>query len=93
MTDDRDPPVTHETTVINTGGRSGGGGIIAIVALLVVVIVCLVIYFGGFLHRVERAADKVNLNVNVAVPKVELPDIHIDTNRNQAATANQSGGK
>lgn len=92
MTDERDPPVTHETTVINTGGR-GNGGAIAILALLVVVIVCLVIYFGGFLHRVEKAADKVNLNVNVAVPKVDLPDIHIDTGRNQAANANQSGGK
>lgn len=92
MTDDRDPPVTHETTVINTG-RGGGGGVIAIVALLVVVIVVLVIYFGGFLHKVERAADKVDVNVNVALPKVTLPDIHIDTNRNQAATANQSGGK
>jgi hypothetical protein len=93
MTDNREPPVTHETTVINTGGRGGGGGAIAILALLVVVVVCLVIYFGGFLHRVEKAADKVNLNVNVAVPKVDLPDIHIDTGRNQAATSNQSGGK
>lgn len=92
MSDD-DRPVTHETTVINTGRRGGGGGVIAVLALLVVVIVCLVIYFGGYLHRVERAADKVDVNVNVAVPKVTLPDIHIDTGRNQAATANQSGGK
>lgn len=87
-----DRPVVHETTVINTG-RRGGGGAIAILALLVVVIVALVIYFGGYLRHVEKAADKVDVNVNVAVPKVTLPDIHIDTGRDQAAPANQSGGK
>lgn len=88
-----DRPVVHETTVINTG-RRGGGGVVAVLALLVVVIVALVVYFGGYLHRVEKAADKVDVNVNVALPKVRLPDVRIDSpNRNQATAANQSGGK
>ena len=76
MTDRRpdDDPARHETTIIQTGERRGGGG--AIVALVVLAILALLafLFFGGYLGRV---ADKTDINVNVAAPKVELPDINI----------------
>ncbi len=69
-------PVERETTVIQTGERGGGGGAVAAVVALVVLALIAFLYFGGFL---DRAADKVDVDVNVAVPKVELPDVKIDT--------------
>ncbi len=87
--DERERPVEveRETTVINTGGGGGGGGG-TIVALLVLVVIAVAVFlfFGGYL---ERAADKVDVNVNVEAPKVELPDINIDTT--PAEPANKSG--
>ncbi len=80
MTDyDRDPePVreTERTTVIQTGSDRGGGGggvIVAIIAILAL-LVLLYLFFGGGLNR---AGDKVGVNVNVAAPKVDLPDVNI----------------
>lgn len=74
--DEDDRPVTHETTVINTGGDRGGGG--TIVALVVVALLALgaFLFFGGYL---QSAADDLNVNVNVEAPKVELPDVTIET--------------
>ncbi len=75
--DDNDRPVVErETTVINTGERSGGGGLIAVVVLLLIVGVGAFLFFGGYF---EKAADEVDVNVNVAAPDIELPDIKIDT--------------
>ena len=84
--DEEERPVTHETTVINTGDR-GGGGIVAVLVAIVIVGLALFLYFGGYLRHV---ADKTDINVNVSVPKVELPDIHIDTRPNQPATSQPS---
>jgi hypothetical protein len=89
--DEDERPVTRETTVINAGGGGGGGGMIAIIALLVLLIAGAVLYFGGYLGR---SANKTDVNVNVSLPKVELPDVHIGNDRSppppQPAT-NQSG--
>jgi hypothetical protein len=72
-----DRPVERETTVIHTegGGRSGGGAIAAILVILVIAVLAF-LFFGGYL---QRAADSTDINVNVAAPKIELPDIKIET--------------
>ena len=69
-------PVTHETTVINTGGGGGGGGTIVAVVVVLVLVVLAFVYFGGYL---QSAADDLDVNVNVAAPNVELPDVTIET--------------
>jgi hypothetical protein len=79
MTDyDRDPePVreTERTTVVQTGGdRGGGGGVIVAIVAILALLVLLYLFFGGGLNR---AGDKVGVNVNVAAPKVELPDVNV----------------
>jgi len=77
--DERERPVEveRETTIIQTGERGGGGGgTIAVVLVLLVVVVGLFLFFGGYL---QRAADEVDINVNVDAPKVELPDVKIET--------------
>lgn len=81
---DGDRPTRHETTVINTGESGGGGGIVAILVVIVIIGLAMFLYFGGYLRHV---ADKTDVNVNVAVPKVQLPDIHIDTHPNQPSNA------
>lgn len=75
MSDRRDDePVQRETTIIQTGERRGGGG--AIVALVVLFVLGLLafLYFGGYL---QRAAGRTDINVNVAAPNIELPDVQI----------------
>ncbi|HYN46909.1 MAG TPA: hypothetical protein VES64_09475 [Allosphingosinicella sp.] len=74
---ERPVEVERETTVINTGGGGGGGGgtIVAVVVLLVLVVLAFV-YFGGYLGR---AVDNTDINVNVDAPKIELPDVSIET--------------
>jgi hypothetical protein len=75
--DEEDRPVTRETTVINTGGdRGGGGGTIVALLVLAVIAIGAFLFFGGYL---QSAADDLDVNVNVAAPKVELPDIKIET--------------
>jgi len=71
------PQVVHETTVIEGGrGGGGGGGLIALVILVIVLGVAAFLYFNGYLGR---AADKADINVNVAAPKIDLPDINVTT--------------
>ena len=74
--DERPVEVERETTVINTGGGGGGGGTIVALLVLLVIAVAAFLFFGGYL---ERAADEVDINVNVEAPKIELPDIKIET--------------
>jgi len=75
--DEDNRPVERETTVIHTGGRDGGsGGAIAAILVILVIAVLAFLYFGGYL---QRAADQTDINVNVAAPKIELPDIKIET--------------
>jgi hypothetical protein len=88
--DESERPVTHETTVINTGERSGGGGMVAALVAIVIIGLALFLYFGGYLRHV---ADKADVNVNVTVPNVQLPDIHIDTHPNQPAASQNSNSQ
>ena len=78
MTDhDRDrEPVreTERTTIVQTGGRGGGGGVIVAIIAILALLVLLYLFFGGGLNR---AADEVGVNVNVAAPKIDLPDVNI----------------
>lgn len=69
------PRVERETTVIQTGERGGGGGLIVGLVLLIVIAIGAFLYFGGGL---ERAADKVDVDVNVAAPKIDVPDVDIN---------------
>jgi hypothetical protein len=68
--DERDEPVRHETTIINTGERSGGGGatlLAIIVALLVGVGAFL--YFGGYLGGGKADRD---ININIKAPDINI---------------------
>lgn len=82
------PRVERETTVITTGNGGGGGGAIVAVLVILVVAVLLFLYFGGYLNR---AADEVNLNVNVDAPKVEVPDIDVNLPPPSTEPTNKSG--
>ena len=86
MSDHRDPD-TRETTVIQTGERNGGGGgvIVGLVALLVIGAIAF-FFFGGYF---DRAVDKGDVNVNVAAPNIELPDVQVTPPASQPA--NKSG--
>jgi hypothetical protein len=75
--DEPERPVTHETTVINTGERRGGGGTLIAIVLLLVVVTLGFLYFGGYL---QRAASRTDVDV-----KVDLPDINIDRGNSQPA--------
>ena len=75
MTDPRDDePTRSETTIIQTGERSGGGGVIVALIVLLVIGVLAFFFLGGYF---DRAVDQGDINVNVAAPKVELPDVQI----------------
>ena len=70
-------PVERETVVVASGDRGGGsGGAIAAILVILVIAVLAFLYFGGYL---QRAADETNINVGVEAPKIELPDVHIET--------------
>jgi hypothetical protein len=74
MTDNRDPETRRETTIIQTGERRGGSGaIVGVVALLIVGLLAF-LFFSGALGR---AVDKGDVNVNVAAPNIELPDVEV----------------
>ena len=89
IVDEPAPRVERETTVIQTGdGGGGGGGVILAVVLLVIIAIGAFLYFGGGL---ERTADKVDLDVNVAAPKVDLPDIDIDVPEQKSPPAEGNG--
>lgn len=68
-------PAERETVIVDSGSRGGGGGTIAAILVVLVIAVLAFLFFGGYFGR---AVDKGDINVNVALPKVELPDIHID---------------
>ena len=55
-------------------------GLLAVVVLLVLAVGAF-LYLGGYL---QRAADEVDVNVNVEAPNVELPDIKIETPKSRA---------
>jgi hypothetical protein len=76
---DREPiRETERTTVVTTGGdRGGGGGVLIAVVLIIAVLGLLFILFGG---NFNKAADKVGVNVDVALPKTELKVPDIDVN-------------
>ena len=63
------------TTVVQTdgGGRGGGGVLIAVILILVLLAVLYFLFSGSF----NRAADNVGVNVNVATPKVDVPDVNV----------------
>ena len=86
-------PVERETVVVDSGSRGGSGGAIAAILVVLVLGVLAFLYFGGHLGR---AIDKGDVNVNVNLPKVELPPIHIDNpapsqSQPQQPATNQSG--
>ena len=81
-------PVERETVVVDTGSRGGGGGILAILVVLVLVVLAF-LYFGGYFGGSGHRND---VNVNVNLPKVELPPVHIDNPApSQQPATNQSG--
>lgn len=80
----RETPVTHETTVINTGGERGGGGTIVALLVLALLAIGAFLFFGGYL---ESAADDLDVNVNVSAPNVELPDVTIQQPAREEAPA------
>ena len=89
--DEDDRPVERETTVIHTDrGGGGSGGAIAAILVILVIAVLAFLFFGGYL---QRAADQTDINVNVAAPKIDLPDIKIETppaqQQQQPADANK----
>lgn len=73
--EERERPIERETTIIQTGERRGGGsGVIIAIVLLAIVAALAFVYFSGGLRR---AAEDVNVNVNVGSPELKLPDINI----------------
>lgn len=85
-------PVQRETVVVDTGSRGGGGAIVAILVVLVLGVLAF-LFFGGYLGS---GANKGDINVNVGLPQVTLPDVHIDNpapaqTQQQQPAANQSG--
>ena len=86
-------PVERETVVVNSGSRGGGGAIVAIVVILVLVVLAF-LFFGGYLG----GRNKGDVNVNVDLPQVNLPPVHIDNplpqqppQQPQQPATNQSG--
>lgn len=88
--DERERPVSHETTVINTGERRGAAGMVVAIVLLLIVGTLAFLYFGGYL---QRAADKTNIDIKVEAPKVHLPDINIDRGKSEAPAPTGNSGK
>lgn len=74
--DEEQRPVEHETTIIQTGERRGGGGAVTALVALVVIALIAFVYFGGYL---QKAADEVNVDVNVTAPNIDLPDIKVES--------------
>jgi len=73
--EEQERPIERETTIIQTGERRGGGsGVIIAIVLLAILAALAFVYFSGGLRR---AAEDVNVNVNVGAPELKLPDINI----------------
>jgi hypothetical protein len=70
--DERDEPVTHETTIINAGsGSDRGGGGATMLAILVALLVGIgaFLYFGGYLGGGKTRSD---INVNIKAPDINI---------------------
>jgi len=87
-------PVERETVVVDTGSRGGGGGAIVAIVVVLALAVLAFLFFGGYLG----GANKGDINVNVALPEVNLPPIHVDnptttqpSQPQQQPATNQSG--
>jgi hypothetical protein len=86
-------PVERETVVVDGGSRGGGGAIVAIVVVLILAILAF-LFFSGYLGG---RANKGDINVNVGLPQVNLPPIHVDNpapaqpQQQQQPATNQSG--
>lgn len=85
--DEPERPVTHETTVINTGERRGGAGTLVAIVLVLVLATLAFLYFGGYL---QRAADKTNIDIKVDAPKIEMPDINIERPKSEPPAGNSA---
>jgi hypothetical protein len=77
--DERDDPVRHETTVINTGGdgSGGSGGLILGVLVALLVGVAAFLYFGGYIGHGDANRD---INVNIKAPDISIkaPDVTVN---------------
>lgn len=71
---ERPREIERETTIIHTGERGGGGGVVVAIIVLFILGALAFFFFGGYF---EKAADDVNVNVNVEAPKVDLPDVDL----------------
>lgn len=80
-------PVTHETTVINTGERRGSGGTVIAIVLVLIVATLAFLYFGGYL---QRAADKTNIDVKVEAPRIDMPDINVERPKSEPPAGNSA---
>jgi hypothetical protein len=86
-------PVERETVVVDSGSRGGGGAILAILVVLVLGILAF-LFFGGYF---DGRANKGDVNVNLNLPQVNLPPVHIDNpapaqpQQSQPPATNQSG--
>ncbi len=84
--DEDQRPVERETTIIQSGERGSGGAVAAVVALVVLALIAF-FYFSGYL---DKAADEVNVDVNVAAPEIDLPDVKVETPAAPAEPANSN---
>ena len=80
-------PVERETTIIHSGERGGGGGVVAAIVALFVLGALAFFFLGGYF---EKAADEMDVNVNVEAPNVELPDINIEPPSQPSQPANSN---
>jgi hypothetical protein len=85
-------PVERETVVVDSGSRGGGGAIVAIVVVLILAVLAF-LFFGGYFGH---GANKGDVNVNLSLPQVNLPPIHVDNPapaqpQQQQPAANQAG--
>lgn len=65
----------ERTTVVHTDSDRGRGGGLLLAAILLVALLALLFFlFGGSL---DRAADEVDVNVNVDAPEVTVPDVDV----------------
>ena len=82
-------PIERETTVIQTGGGGGGSGVIIAIVFLFLVGAIAFFFFGGYF---EKAADKVDVNVNVVTPRIDLPDVKIESPPAEQPAGNTTSG-
>lgn len=68
--DERDEPVRHETTIIDTGGgRGGGGSTLLLLAVALIAGALCFLYFGGYIGN--RAGSR-DININITAPDINI---------------------